>query len=247
MKLTDGLVTLLFTDIEGGVGLWEAGRDAMAAASARHDRMVREQVEASGGHVFQAVGEAHRAGFADPVAALVSAVAIQRAAGAELWPSGLPVRVCVALHCGVCAERDGDYAGPVVNRAARLLDAGHGGQVLVTAAAYALLAGRLYFPTDQFSTYREGIDRVVAFARTHPVSHILGAHIEMTGKPGVLIEDEAPSHPDERPLDLPPAALTELQAALDAMGDAPRQEAHADFVVFPLPPRPQPPAAPPSR
>jgi len=136
-------VTLLFTDIEGGVGLWEADRDAMAAASARHDRMVREQVEAAGGHVFQAVGEAHRAVFADPVAALVSAVAIQRAAGAELWPSGLPVRVCVALHCGVCAERDGDYAGPVVNRAARLLDAGHGGQVLVTAAAYALLAGRL--------------------------------------------------------------------------------------------------------
>ena len=136
-------MTLLFTDIEGGVGLWEADRDAMAAASARHDRMVREQVEASGGHVFQAVGEAHRAVFADPVAALVSAVAIQRAAGAEPWPSGLPVRVCVALHCGVCAERDGDYAGPVVNRAARLLDAGHGGQVLVTAAAYALLAGRL--------------------------------------------------------------------------------------------------------
>jgi glyoxylase-like metal-dependent hydrolase (beta-lactamase superfamily II) len=111
----------------------------------------------------------------------------------------------------------------------------------------ALLAGRLYFPTDQFSTYREGIDRVVAFTRTHPVSHILGAHIEMTGTPGVLIEDEAPSHPAERALDLPTAALTELQDALHAMGDAPRQEAHADFVVFPLPPRPQPPAAPPGQ
>ncbi len=49
----------------------------------------------------------------------------------------------VALHAGGCAERDGDYVGPVVNRAARLLDAGHGGQVLVTAAAYALLADRL--------------------------------------------------------------------------------------------------------
>jgi class 3 adenylate cyclase len=56
------LVTLLFTDIEGGVRLWEADRDAMAAASARHDRIVREQIEASGGHVFKTVGEAHDRG-----------------------------------------------------------------------------------------------------------------------------------------------------------------------------------------
>ena len=136
-------MTLLFTDIEGGVQLWEADRDAMAAASARHDRIVREQIEASGGRVFKTVGEAHRAVFADPVAALCSAVAIQRAAGAEPWASSLPIGVCMALHSGACAERDGDYVGPVVNRAARLLDIGHGGQVLVTAAAYALLAGRL--------------------------------------------------------------------------------------------------------
>jgi len=137
------LVTLLFTDIEDGVRLWEADRDAMAVASARHDRMVRKQIEASGGHIFKAVGEAHRAMFADPVAALSSAVAIQRAAGAEPWPSSLPIRVCMALHSGACAERDGDYVGPVVNRTARLLDIGHGGQVLVTAATYALLADRL--------------------------------------------------------------------------------------------------------
>jgi predicted ATPase/class 3 adenylate cyclase/DNA-binding CsgD family transcriptional regulator len=137
------LVTLLFTDIEGGVRLWEADRDAMAAASARHDRIVREQIEASGGHVFKTVGEAHRAVFADPVAALSSAVTIQRAVGAEPWASSLPIGVCMALHSGACAERDGDYVGPVVNRTARLLDIGHGGQVLVTAATYALLAGRL--------------------------------------------------------------------------------------------------------
>jgi predicted ATPase/class 3 adenylate cyclase/DNA-binding CsgD family transcriptional regulator len=138
-----GMVTLLFTDIEGGVRLWEADREAMAAATTRHDRMVREQVEASGGRVFSTVGEAHRAVFADPVAALAAAVAIQRAAGPGPGASGLPIRVCMALHSGTCTERGGDYAGPVVNRAARLLDVGHGGQVLVTAATYALLADRL--------------------------------------------------------------------------------------------------------
>src|SRR5580700_4923468 len=115
----------------------------MAAASARHDRIVREQIEASGGRVFKTVGDAHRAVFTDPVAALSSAVAIQRAVSAEPWASTLPVRVCMALHSGACAERDGDYVGPVVNRATRLLDVGHGGQILVTAATYALLADRL--------------------------------------------------------------------------------------------------------
>ena len=143
MRLTAGLVTLLFTDIEGGVRLWEADRDAMAAASARHDRIVREQVQASGGRVFNTVGGAHRAVFADPVAALSSAVAIQRAVAAETWAFSVPIRVCMALHSGACAEHDGDYVGPVVNRTVRLLDVGHGGQVLVTAATYALLADRL--------------------------------------------------------------------------------------------------------
>ena len=136
-------MTLLFTDIEGGVRLWEADHDAMAAASARHDHIVRAQVQASGGRVFNTVGDAHRAVFADPVAALSSAVAIQRAVAAETWASGPPIRVSMALHSGTCTERDGDYLGPVVNRAARLLDIGHGGQVLVTAATYALLTDRL--------------------------------------------------------------------------------------------------------
>ena len=138
-----GLVTLLFTDVEGSVGLREADRDATALASAQYGRIVREQIEAAGGHLFKTVGEAHRAVFADPVAALSSAVAIQRAVGDQSWESSLPIRVCMALHSGACAERDGDYVGPVANRAARLLEVGHGGQVLVTAASYALLAGRL--------------------------------------------------------------------------------------------------------
>jgi predicted ATPase/class 3 adenylate cyclase/DNA-binding CsgD family transcriptional regulator len=137
------MVTLLFTDIEGSVRLWEAGRETMAEASARHNRIVREQIEAAGGHVFKTVGEAFRAVFADPSAALASAVAIQRAIGAEPWPPGLPIRVRMALHSGACAEREGDYFGPVVNRVARLLAVGHGGQVLVTGATYELLADRL--------------------------------------------------------------------------------------------------------
>ena len=141
MGFPSGMVTLLFTDVEGSIGLWEADREAMAEASARHDRIVREQIEVAGGHVFKTVGEAFRAVFADPSAALASAVAVQRAVGAEPWPPGSPIRVRMALHSGACVERDGDYFGPVVNRVARLLAVGHGGQVLVSGATYELLAG----------------------------------------------------------------------------------------------------------
>src|ERR1700689_192731 len=127
MGFPSGTVTLLFTDIEGSIRLWEADREAMAEASSGHNRIVREQIEVAGGQVFKTVGEAFRAVFADPSAALTAAVAIQRAVGTEPWPPGLPVRGRMALHSGACVERDGDYSGPVVNRVARLLAAGHGG------------------------------------------------------------------------------------------------------------------------
>ena len=143
MGLPSGTVTLLFTDVEGSIGLWEADREAMAEASARHDRIVREQVEVAGGQVFKAVSEAFRVVFADASAALASAVAVQRAVGTEPWPPGSPIRLRMALHSGACVERDGDYLGPVVNRVARLLATGHGGQILVSGAVRELLAGRL--------------------------------------------------------------------------------------------------------
>jgi glyoxylase-like metal-dependent hydrolase (beta-lactamase superfamily II) len=111
----------------------------------------------------------------------------------------------------------------------------------------ALCACRLYIPTNQFVSYRESVDRVVAFTKEHPISHILGAHIEMTREAGKLIIDEAPSHPDEHVLELPASALTELQSAVHAMGDMPKQEPHKDFVIYPLPPRPLPPASPPPK
>ena len=87
MGFGSGTVTLVFTDVEGSVRLWEAGREAMALASARHNRMVREQVEAKDGRVVTGVGEAFRVVFADPSAALAAAVAVQRAVGAEPWPA----------------------------------------------------------------------------------------------------------------------------------------------------------------
>lgn len=103
-----------------------------------------------------------------------------------------------------------------------------------------LYPGRLYVPADQFATFRDSIDRVTAFSRDRHVSHILGAHIEMTATPGNDFKDMAPSHPDEHVLELPYADLLELQAAAHKMGDMPVRDVHPDFIVVPLPPRPAP-------
>jgi predicted ATPase/class 3 adenylate cyclase/DNA-binding CsgD family transcriptional regulator len=144
MGSPSGMVTLLFTDIEDDVRLRESDSETVADALSRHDRIVSEQIEVAGGQVFKTAGEAFRAIFVDPSAALAAAVAVQRAVAAESWPSGFPIRVRLALHSGACVERNGDYFGPVVSRAARLLAAGHGGQVLVSGATHELLKDHLH-------------------------------------------------------------------------------------------------------
>ena len=101
-----------------------------------------------------------------------------------------------------------------------------------------LYPGRLYVPTDQFAAFRDSIDRAVAFTKTRRVSHVLGAHIEMTQTPGKDFLQAAPTHPDEHALELPYSDLLELQAAVHRMRDTPAKDVHDDFIVFPIPPRP---------
>ena len=103
----------------------------------------------------------------------------------------------------------------------------------------SLYPGRLYVPANMFGDFKDSIDRVAAFTRTHRVSHVLGAHIEMTATPGKDFPDGAPAHPNERALELPYADLLELQAALHKMGEVGVKDVHDDFIVFPIPPRPK--------
>jgi predicted ATPase/class 3 adenylate cyclase len=138
-----GLVTLLFTDIEGSTRAWEAYPAEMQIALERHDEIVRAQIEDAGGYVFKTVGDAFCAAFAEPAYAIGAAVEVQEALAAEPWPEQVPIRVRVGLHSGVCQQRDGDYFGPAVNRVARLLGTAHGGQVVISGATAGLTAGDL--------------------------------------------------------------------------------------------------------
>jgi class 3 adenylate cyclase len=138
-----GTVTLLFTDVEGSTRLWDAERDAMAAALRRHDEILRDAIEQAGGYVFKTVGDSFCAAFSAARPGLDAALAAQRDLAAQSWPTSRPIVVRMGLHAGVCEERDGDYFGPAVNRVARLLALASGGQVLVSGVAAELLSDEL--------------------------------------------------------------------------------------------------------
>ena len=141
--LPTGTVTFLFTDIEGSTRLWATQHDAMARSLARHDALLRECIEAHGGHVFKTTGDGFCAAFATATSAVEAALAAQRALRAEPWPERARIQARMALHTGAAELRDDDYFGPPLNHVARLLAAGHGGQTLVSEITRNLTRDRL--------------------------------------------------------------------------------------------------------
>jgi len=134
-----GTITFLFTDIEGSTRLWEAEPEAMRVAIARHDAILRETIEGQGGHVFKTVGDAFCAAFPRATDAVAAALHAQQALQREDWGDAGPLRARIALYTGEAEDRDGDYFGPPLNRCARILAAGHGGQVLLSHSAAELV------------------------------------------------------------------------------------------------------------
>jgi len=127
-----GVVTFLFTDVEGSTRRWEADAEGMRAALAAHDEVLRSAIEAHGGFMFKHTGDGVCAAFASPRSAVDAAVTAQLALE-------LPVRM--GLATGEAELRDGDYFGAVLNRAARVMAAGHGGQILLAESTAGLLSG----------------------------------------------------------------------------------------------------------
>jgi predicted ATPase/class 3 adenylate cyclase len=138
-----GTVTFLFTDVEGSARLWDETPEAMRSALIAHDRILRSVIGEHGGYVFSTGGDAFSAAFWTPGEAVAAAVEAQRRLSAEQWPESAGLRVRMGIHTGTADEREGDYFGPAVNRAARVMAAGHGGQVLVSLATEELARDRL--------------------------------------------------------------------------------------------------------
>ncbi len=129
-----GVVTFLFTDVEGSTRRWEADPDGMRAALAAHDDLLWATVAAHRGWLFKHTGDGVCAAFASPRAAVDAAVDAQR--GLEL-----PVRMGIAT--GEAELRGDDYFGAVLNRAARVMSAGHGGQILLDGVTAGLIGADL--------------------------------------------------------------------------------------------------------
>ncbi|MFN0074650.1 MAG: ATP-binding protein [Chloroflexota bacterium] len=127
-----GIVTFLFTDIEGSTTRWERTPAAMSVALAYHDQVLRSSIESRGGTVFKTVGDAFCAAFSSSRDGLLAAVDAQRGLQSHPWEGIAPLRVRMALHTGAAEMRDDDYFGPSLNRVARIMSAGHGGQVLLS-------------------------------------------------------------------------------------------------------------------
>ncbi len=120
--------------------MWAERGAEMRDAMALHDRLLREAIEGQSGYVFTTAGDSFAAAFGRAADALAAAVELRRSVQDVEWPAGVVVRVRVGLHTGEADERDGDYFGSAVNRAARLMSAAHGGQIVVSGATRDVLA-----------------------------------------------------------------------------------------------------------
>jgi DNA-binding NarL/FixJ family response regulator/class 3 adenylate cyclase len=130
--LPDGTVTLVFTDVEGSTQLVRQLGDAYAQLLGDHRRLLREAVEEARGHVVDHRGDEFFLVFDDPHRAAVAVTSAQRAFATHAWPEGVELRVRMGLHTGRPTFRDGAYFGLDVHRAARIAQAGSGGQILLS-------------------------------------------------------------------------------------------------------------------
>jgi len=137
------VTTYLFTDVEGSTRLWEQEPLRMGLALARHDALSREAVEAHRGAVVKSTGDGILAAFGDPLDALHAVLQLQLALADPRNTSEVALCVRSGLHAGVDERRANDFFGPAVSRAARIMGAAHGGQILLSQAVVALVGERL--------------------------------------------------------------------------------------------------------
>jgi predicted ATPase/class 3 adenylate cyclase len=142
-----GILTFLFTDLEGSTQLWERFPEEMRLAVERHDVILKEAVKGHHGRVIKTTGDGLHAVFGHPGDGVAAALAGQQAITAEPWLGEKgQLKVRMGLHAGESQERGGDYYGPEVNLAARVMGIGYGGQVLLTDVTARLVGKAL--PAD---------------------------------------------------------------------------------------------------
>lgn len=188
-----GTVTFLFTDVEGSTRLWEEASEQMARALEKHDSILRSTIEGHGGYVFSTAGDAFSAAFTRAGDALAAAVDAQRLLETEAWPEAARLRVRMGVHTGEAFERDGDYFGSALNRSARIMSAGHGGQILVSEVTAGLLTA------GEFSLGEVGTLQLRGLSQPEVVSQVFADGLA-TGFPPLRSQVSVGNLPADRDL-----------------------------------------------
>jgi len=187
-----GTHAFLFTDIAGSTRLWERLPEPMTLALARHDAILREAIQAAAGQVVKTTGDGMMAVLPTAGDGVAASLAIQRGLAAETWAETGPLRVRIGVHAGDAERRGDDYFGPTINRTARIMAAGHGGQVLLSAAAAALAADRL---PDGASLRDLGEYRLKDLGRPERVFQLMHPALESTFPPLTTLDHAAGNLP----------------------------------------------------
>jgi predicted ATPase/class 3 adenylate cyclase len=185
-------VTFLFTDIEGSTALWDRSPRLMASALARHDALVVDAIARCGGFVFSSGGDGYGAAFSSASAAVGAAMSLQQILVSEEWPVDVMIRVRMGLHTGIAEERDNNYFGATVSRAARIADAGNGGQIILSAATAELVADDVLSLTDL------GAHRLAGFGRPERLYRVVVPGIPDVSRPLRRDQDEFGNLPHHR-------------------------------------------------
>lgn len=186
------MLTYLFADVESSTRLWEDHPEDMATALARHDSIFAEAIEQARGKLVKSTGDGGLAVFDTVADAVVAAVATQKALARERWGPTGPIRVRMGIHSGESEARDGDYYGTAVNRTARIMAAGHGGQVLMSGTSGQMAASSL----PEGATLRDlGMHRLKDLT--------VPEHLHQIIHPELETEFPAPLTLDSRPHNLP--------------------------------------------
>ena len=199
------ILAFLFTDIEGSTTLWERFPESMKRSLERHDAILRGAVEGAAGEIVKTTGDGLLAVFGSAHDGLRACLRAQLALANEPWEEVGSLRVRMGLHAGEAAASGGDFHGPTVNRAARIMAAGHGGQVLLSAVAAALVMDEL----PESSTLLDlGEHRLKDLGRPARVFQLVHPGLAATFPPLATIRERA------RDLSVEPKALIGREASV---------------------------------
>jgi class 3 adenylate cyclase len=190
-SLPVGAVTFLFSDIEGSTRLWEHNPDRMRAALSVHDHIMTGSITGHGGSIFKTGGDSFCASFDSPQQAVTAALESQRGLARIDWDTDSPIKVRIGVHTGTAQIRGDDYFGPTLNRTARIMSVGHGGQILLSSSTQRLLIDEL---PDGVELLSLGVHALKDLDRSEEIFQVVAGDLA-TGFPPLRTQPDSEAGP----------------------------------------------------